>query len=317
MARDTPGAVAALDCGTNSTRLLVVGADGVVLERHMRITRLGEGVDSARKLAPQAIARTLRALAEYRELMDRHHVRRARLVATSAARDATNAEEFLAGAQEVTGVPPELLTGLEEGVLSFAGATARLPAEQIGPGPVLVVDVGGGSTELVAGSPRRPGGVEESAAVVSMDLGCVRVTERFLHHDPPTAAELDEARHAIGAHLARARDELPRLEPGGLLVGLAGTVSTLAALEQGLATYDRDRIHHFVLTQSVVESWLERLAAETRGARAARPGMVAGRADVIVGGVLVLAAVMSHFDRPECLVSEDDILDGLADSVRA
>lgn len=315
MGRETPGAVAAMDCGTNSTRLLVVGPDGAVLERHMRITRLGKGVDATRKLAPEAVARTLAVLAEYRELMDRHHVRRARLVATSAARDATNAEDFLTAAQEVTGVPPELLTGLEEGVLSFTGATAHLPADRTGPGKVLVVDVGGGSTELVAGSPRGDG-AEESAAVVSMDLGCVRVTERFLRHDPPTGAELDEAREAIGAHLVQARDELPRLEPDGLLVGLAGTVSTLAALDQGLATYERDRIHHFVLSRAAVDAWLERLAAETSAARAARPGMVAGRADVIVGGVLVVAAVMSEFDRPECLVSEDDILDGLAASVR-
>jgi len=315
VAAETPAAVAALDCGTNSTRLLIVRADGVVLERQMRITRLGEGVDATRKLAPEAIARTLQVLAEYHELMDHHQVRRARLVATSAARDATNAEEFLTGAHEVAGATPEVLTGLEEGALSFAGATAHLPPERLGPGPVLVVDVGGGSTELVAGSLLRLGGDDEWASVVSMDLGCVRVTERFFHHDPPLADELEEARSAVDAHLARARDELPRLEPGGLLIGLAGTVSTLAALEQGLATYERGRIHHFVLTRSAVVTWLERLAAESSQARAARSGMVAGRADVILGGVLVLNAVMADFDRPECLVSEDDILDGLASSL--
>ncbi len=315
---DESGAVAAIDCGTNSTRLLIVADDGTVLERHMRITRLGEGVDAARKLAPEAIARTLAVLGEYRQLMDRRGVVRARLVATSAARDATNVEEFLAAAAQVTGLAPEVLTGPEEGALSFSGATAHVPAHLVGPGPVLVVDIGGGSTELVAGAMPAGGSHAEDApvSVASMDVGCVRVTERFLRHDPPRASELERARATVNGELDGARGRLPPLAPGGLLIGLAGTVSTLAALDKGLARYERAAVHHAVLTRAAVAGWLERLAGEDSRARLARSGMVEGRADVIVGGVLVLDAVMAVFDRPSCLVSEDDILDGLVASIR-
>jgi exopolyphosphatase/guanosine-5'-triphosphate,3'-diphosphate pyrophosphatase len=306
-------AVAAVDCGTNSTRLLVVGADGTVLDRQMRITRLGEGVDATRALSPDAVARTLSVLGDYRVVMDRLGVARARVVATSAARDARNAGEFLAGVAEVTGVVPEILTGDEEARLSFAGATARLPAGSVGPGPVLVVDIGGGSTEIAAG---RPGPAGAAPAAVSLDLGCVRVSERFLHHDPPLTAELAAARDAVVRQLAAARARLPALEPGGLFVGLAGTVSTLVALERRLERYERAAVHHVVLTRDDVGHWCSLLAAEDHRARLARPGMVEGRADVILGGVIVLEAVMSVFDRDRCLVSEDDILDGLAASIR-
>jgi len=329
--------VAALDCGTNSTRLLIVAPGGQVLERRMRITRLGEGVDATRKLSPEAMARTLDVLREYRSLLQRYGVARARLVATSAARDAANAEEFLAAAADACGIEPELLSGEEEGALSFAGATAGLAPDAVGPGPVLVVDIGGGSTELVAGvAPTRtasaaassdvPPAATEAAAggphrlspvVVSLDMGCVRVTERFLHHDPPTPDELARARAAAAAELMRARAVLPPLAPGGLLVGLAGTVSTLAMLHLGIPqdAYDRERVHHAVLERGDVERWLEVLAHEPRARRLARTGMVRGREDVIVGGVLLLAEVMAVFDRERCLVSEDDILDGLVASL--
>jgi exopolyphosphatase/guanosine-5'-triphosphate,3'-diphosphate pyrophosphatase len=322
MTAEARGPVAAIDCGTNSTRLLVVAGDGTVLERHMRITRLGEGVDATRKLSPEAIGRTVSVLGEYRRLMDGHGVVRARLVATSAARDASNAEEFLTAAADATGLPPELLSGREEGELSFAGATAHLPAPLVGPGPVLVVDIGGGSTELVAGivpaGPSRPGSPaseDRSVAAVSLDVGCVRLTERFLRHDPPLSSELERARAAVDADLDEARRQLPSLSPGGLLIGLAGTVSTLAALDKRLASYERAAVHHTVLPRAVVAAWLQRLAGEDSRARLARPGMVPGRADVIVGGVLVLDAVMEAFDRASCLVSEDDILDGLVASI--
>ena len=303
---------AALDCGTNSTRLLVVADDGTVLERVMRITRLGEGVDASRTLGAEAVGRTLAVLGDYRRALERHAVGRARLVATSAVRDAANGADFLRRAEQVTGVHPELLSGSQEASLSFAGATARLPPGAAGTAPVLVVDIGGGSTELVVG---RPGAGAPEVAGVSLDVGCVRVTERFLAHDPPLPTELAEARRAVRALVDGARRELPTLEGDSLLVGLAGTVSTVAMLEQGIARYDRARVHHAVLGRPHVEWWLDALSGEDGAARLARPGMVEGRQDVIVGGVLVLAEVMAAFDRDRCLVSEDDILDGLVASL--
>jgi exopolyphosphatase/guanosine-5'-triphosphate,3'-diphosphate pyrophosphatase len=310
--------LAALDCGTNSTRLLIVGADGAVLERQMRITRLGEAVDASHKLSADAIGRTVAVLEEYRALMDRRGVVRARLVATSAARDAVNAEEFFSAAREATGLRPELLSGLEEGRLSFAGATASLPADIRRSRTALVVDIGGGSTELVAGVPPVDTGDDATPDVVavSLDIGCVRLTERFFHHDPPLERELADAGEVVDAEVRRAVDELPDMGGAELLIGLAGTVSTVASLEIGLPRYERARIHHAVLTRDQVDLWLRRLSTEDRRARLERPGMVAGRADVIVGGVVVLAAVMAGFGLGECLVSEDDILDGLVGSLR-
>ncbi|HXQ44082.1 MAG TPA: Ppx/GppA phosphatase family protein [Acidimicrobiales bacterium] len=316
---DDAGAVAALDCGTNSTRLLIVDERGVVLDRQMRITRLGEAVDATHKLSADAIARTVAVLEDYQRTMDAYGVVRARLVATSAARDAVNADEFFAAAERATGVRPELLSGLEEGRLSFTGATASLPVHGRGTGVVLVVDIGGGSTELAAGVPRtRSDGAQSTpeVAAVSLDIGCVRLTERFFHHDPPLESELADARNVVDAEVARARAVLPPMTSGGILIGLAGTVSTLAALDLGLPRYERSRIHHAVLTRDKVDAWLEHLATEDRRARLARPGMVEGRADVIVGGVAVLAAVMAGFGYSRCLVSEDDILDGLVASIR-
>jgi exopolyphosphatase/guanosine-5'-triphosphate,3'-diphosphate pyrophosphatase len=315
---DDAGAVAALDCGTNSTRLLIVAGDGEVLDREMRITRLGEAVDATHKLSADAMARTVAVLADYRRTMDRHGVVRARLVATSAARDAVNADEFFAAAEEATGVHPELLSGLEEGRLSFAGATASLGGDGRERAPVLVVDIGGGSTELVAGvTPGTTGPIGDAdVTAVSLDIGCVRLTERFFHHDPPLGSELAEARAVVEAEVGRARAELPPMDGGGMLIGLAGTVSTLAALNLELPRYDRVAIHHAVLGREQVDRWLTTLSTEDRRARLARPGMVEGRADVIVGGVLVLAAVMAGFECRECLVSEDDILDGLVASIR-
>ena len=302
------GAVAAIDCGTNSTRLLVVDPGGRTLDRQMRITRLGEGVDATGALGPEAVARTLSVLADYRRRMDDLGVARARLVATSAARDAANAPAFLAAAEETTGAVPELLSGEEEGRLSFLGATAHLPAA-FGPrDAVLVVDIGGGSTELVVGTPADPG----AARAVSVDVGCVRVSERLLLHDPPTAGELDEARRVVARGVEEARVRLPVPTAGLPAVGLAGTVSTLGALALSVPDYDRDALHHRVLARHEVERWLDVLAAEPAAARMEHPGMVAGRQDVIVGGVLVLVCVMAAFGVDRCLVSEDDILDGLA-----
>jgi exopolyphosphatase/guanosine-5'-triphosphate,3'-diphosphate pyrophosphatase len=292
--------LAAIDCGTNSTRLLV--SDGQrTLERLMRITRLGQGVDQTRRLAPGAIVRTLDVLREYRTVMDRLGVDRVRMTATSAARDAANRDDFFGPAEEIIGVRPELLSGDEEARLSFLGATAELdPAD----GPFLVVDIGGGSTEFAVGTTAPVG-------VASVDIGCVRITERYLHSDPPAPEELANAIGVVRDTLDEVRRAVPSIDDAVRLVGLAGTVTTVAAIELGLAEYDRDRIHHFVLTHDAAEDVFRTLATEPRARRVHNPGLEEARADVIVGGAIVLVTVMRHFGFDECLVSEADILDGL------
>jgi len=293
--------VASIDCGTNSTRLLVRDR-GRTVERLMRITRLGQRVDDTGRLAPEAIERTVAVLREYRSVMDDLGVERARMTATSAARDSANRADFLAAAEEAVGVRPELLSGDEEGRLSFAGATAELNRED---GPFLVVDIGGGSTELIVGT-------DEPVGVVSVDIGCVRLTEKFLHGDPPAPEELSQAISVVHDHLDDVARDLPAVKTAARLVGLAGTVTTMAAVEIGLQTYDRDRIHHFVLTRTAAEEVFRTLATEARADRVHNPGLEEARADVIVGGAVILVTVMRHFGFAECLVSEADILDGLA-----
>jgi exopolyphosphatase / guanosine-5'-triphosphate,3'-diphosphate pyrophosphatase len=301
-------ALAALDCGTNSTRLLVVGASGDVRAREMTITRLGEGVDATHRLRPEAMERTLAALRVYRSIMDAEGVVRARLVATSAVRDAANGDAFLVPAADIVGAPAELLSGQEEGQLAYAGATADL---QDSGARTVVVDIGGGSTEVTTAV----GGTVHS---YSMDIGCVRLTERFLRSDPPTAPEVVGAVDAITTALDAAEHEVPELVSAdpGVLVGLAGTVSTLASLELGLEEYDRDAIHHALLPLAAVERWCDLLGAETFAERGKRPGLPEGRQDVIFGGALVLREVMLRLRMPECTVSEADILDGLVMSLR-
>jgi exopolyphosphatase/guanosine-5'-triphosphate,3'-diphosphate pyrophosphatase len=302
-------AVAAVDCGTNSTRLLVVRASGEVAAREMRITRLGAGVDASRRLQPEAIGRTLDVLKEYRAIMDTERVTRARVVATSAVRDAANPEAFLEPASEVGGVQAEVLSGDEEGRLSYEGATAELPDID---GQTVVIDIGGGSTEIVTF-------IGGAIAAISLDIGCVRLTERYLKSDPPTVEEVDAARGAIGAELDRATRRIPVLAKLGgrdRLVGLAGTVSTLASLELGLIHYERDRIHHSVLSRTSVEKWSDLLGAERVQDRAERPAIPKGREDVIFGGALVLRETMVRFGLAECVVSEADILDGLVLGLR-
>ena len=300
--------VAALDCGTNSTRLLVVDAEGRPLERLMRITRLGQGVDATGALREDAVERTLSVLREYREAMDRLGVTRGRLAATSAARDAANGADFLAAASEVTGIDAELLSGEEEGRLSFEGATADLD------GPLeatVVVDIGGGSTELVTR-------VGTGLAAHSMQIGCVRVTERALVTDPPSPEELDAARRMINAAIDEAFEAIPSLgatDPARSVVGLAGTVSTLAQIDLYMADYDEAALHHHWLSLESIGRWRDRLASEPIEARRNRPGMVPGREDVIVAGACVLHEVVERLGAPGCLTSEHDILDGLARSV--
>jgi exopolyphosphatase/guanosine-5'-triphosphate,3'-diphosphate pyrophosphatase len=277
----------------------------------MRITRLGQGVDATDRLAPEAIARTVAVLEEYREVLDRHGVEAVRMTATSAARDASNREDFFAGATAAVGVAPELLGGDEEARLSFLGATAELDPDA---GPFLVADIGGGSTEFAVGRASPDGG--EPDGVLSTDIGCVRLTEKFLHSDPPAPEELSQSFDVVRGHLDDVARVIPSVAEARCFVGLAGTVTTMAAVELGLATYDRDRIHHFVLTRAAAEDVFRTLATESRRQRIHNPGLEEARADVIVGGAVIVVAIMRYFELSECLVSEADILDGLVRSLR-
>lgn len=278
--------------------------DGPPTQANDEITRLGEGVDATGVLSSEAIGRCLSVLRDYRAVMDRLGVVRGRLVATSAARDAANGSDFLAEAGEATGLTAELLDGPEEGRLSMAGAIAELDGAQ---GPFLVVDIGGGSTELVTGT----GPDDPALDAASLQIGCVRISERFLRTDPPTAEELEEAEVMVGGLLDATIADHPAFATARTLVGLAGTVATLAALDMGLDEYDRDRIHHSELTADSVRRWYLALASEVAEARLDRAGMVPGRQDVIVGGALILSLVMARTGLDRCLVSESDILDGL------
>lgn len=318
----------AVDIGTNSVRLLVAdveagdaggaasgrarGGGGLrvqTVERRMTITRLGQGVDGERRLHPDAIARTLAVLDQYGAVARDLGVEALRATATSAARDAANRDELFGPAESVLGVRPELLSGAEEARLSFLGATASLDALGVS-APYLVVDIGGGSTEFVLGT-------DVPVGLLSVDVGCVRITEQFLHSDPPAADELSAAVSVVRDHLADVEREIPGLREAQTLVGLAGTVSTVAAVEQGLAAYARDRIHHFRLTRAAVEDVFRTLATESAADRRHNPGLEPERVDVIVGGVIVLASVMRAFEFSEVLVSEDDILDGLVRDLAA
>lgn len=292
--------VAAIDCGTNATRLLIKnGAEDVL--RLERITKLGEGVDADRILTATSIDRVLTALIEYRGLLDEHGVQRCVAVATSAVRDATNPNAFLDAAEGVLGFRPRVLSGEEEGRLAFAGAIESLdPAA----GPYLVMDVGGGSTELVLGS-------AAAEMVVSLDVGSVRVTERFLRRDPPSASELADALDVVRTEIDEAVQFNPQLQDATTLVGLGGTVTTMAALEIGLAQYDGSIVHGFGLSKVAAEDVFRTVATEPSADRAFNPGLPPGRVHTIVGGALVVVAVMRFFGFDDLVVSEHDLLDAL------
>ena len=303
------GPVASIDCGTNSTRLLVLDRDGSVLEREMTITRMGRGVDATKVLASDAIERTLGTLRRYREILDHHGVVRLRATTTSAARDATNRDELFGPAKTILGVDLELLSGEEEGRFSYLGATARLEdrAET-----AMVVDIGGGSTEFVTG-PRAKTPVGNDVA--SINVGCVRVTERFLHADPPTVAELESARSAIKKMIEDLQVQMPGLCLPDRCIGVAGTVATLATRSQGLVSYEGAKTHGTVVTRAFVDAEFETLSTMTLNERRQLPGIDPDRADVIVGGVLVVQQVLDLFGFPELTYSETDILDGVAMSL--
>jgi exopolyphosphatase/guanosine-5'-triphosphate,3'-diphosphate pyrophosphatase len=296
--------VAAVDCGTNSIRLLVADLDGsskVDVHREMRVVRLGEGVDQTGRLSEAALERTRLALVDYAATCASLGVERTRMVATSATRDASNRSAFVELVTATLGVEPEVVSGVDEAALSFQGATRGLAPED---GPFLVMDIGGGSTEFVLGS-------SDVEASLSVDIGCVRLTERHLLDDPPTAAQVEAARRDIDAALTRVLNAVP-VAKARTAVGLAGSVTTLAALALGLTAYDPTRIHLSRLTAEQVSSLTTSLLAMSRAERSALQVMHPGRVDVIGGGALVLQMALERFSIRDLLVSEADILDGIA-----
>jgi exopolyphosphatase / guanosine-5'-triphosphate,3'-diphosphate pyrophosphatase len=294
--------VAAIDVGTNSTRLLVADEQESgfrSLERRMIITRLGQGVDSRRILAPDALQRTLSVIADYAAICGEYGVERLRVTGTSAVRDAHNRNEFLDGVRRLTGYEPELLTGEQEASAAFLGASLDLDPSE----PKLVFDIGGGSTEFIAGT-------DVPARLISIDIGCVRMLEKHLHSDPPAAEEIAAMREEVDADLLRAKDLLQPAR-GSRLIGVAGTVTQLATLKAGVPVYDPDVTHHAVLSHGDVRRLARRLTSLPYEQRKRVKALEPGRVDVIVPGAHILLAVMEAFDAAEVLVSEKDILDGL------
>jgi exopolyphosphatase/guanosine-5'-triphosphate,3'-diphosphate pyrophosphatase len=294
--------VAAIDCGTNSIRLLVADLPFREVVRRMEIVRLGQDVDRTGRLASAAIERTRLALAGYAAEIDRLGASRVRMVATSATRDAANADEFRAMVRATLAVDPEVVTGDEEARLSFAGAVRGLPADA--EPPYLVVDIGGGSTEFVLGT-------STVDYAVSVDVGCVRMTERHLHGDPPSPDEVAAAEADIGATVDRALSAVPGRD-ARTLVGLAGSVTTVVAIALGLDAYRPDRIHHARISYEDVAKVTANLLGMTTAQRLAIPVMHPGRADVIGAGALVLRVAMERSGATSVVASEHDILDGIA-----
>jgi len=336
-----PGAqrVAAIDCGTNSLRLLIADIDPARsaladVQRRMEIVRLGQGVDATGRLAPEALARTFAMLEEYERAISDSGANAVRLVATSATRDASNAAEFSAGVRRILGVDPEVVSGSDEAYLSFSGATAELgdgsePGSEPGHGsesghgsdpgqpdrpepPFLVVDIGGGSTEFVLG---RPGAdARHGLSAISVNIGCVRLTERHLHDDPPAREQVAAAATDIDAALSTVAESVP-VASARTLVGLAGSVTTLTAVALNLTAYDPARIHHARLSAGRVHEVTVSLLGQGHEQRAASPVIHPGRVDVIGAGALILDRIMARFGFTELVASEHDILDGIAWSI--
>ncbi|MFB7867630.1 exopolyphosphatase [Streptomyces sp. NPDC056069] len=300
--------VAGIDCGTNSIRLLVADVhpetgELIELDRRMTIVRLGQGVDRTGRLAPEALERTFAACRDYAAVIEEFGAEKLRFVATSASRDAENRDDFVRGVVEILGVEPEVITGDQEAEFSFTGATGELHGDD----RRLVVDIGGGSTEFVVGN-------RHVEAARSVDIGCVRLTERHVRHDPPTAEEIAAIRADVRAALDLAAETVPLTE-AGTLVGLAGSVTTVAAVALGLREYDSTKIHHSRISRAQVDAVVDRLLGSTHDERAAIAVIHPGRVDVIIAGALVLAEIMERTGAAEVVVSEHDILDGIALSV--
>jgi exopolyphosphatase/guanosine-5'-triphosphate,3'-diphosphate pyrophosphatase len=308
MSAGTP--VAAIDCGTNSIRLLIARGDGSGgledLERRMEVVRLGYGVDRTGRFDNAAVERTLAATREYAQLIARHGAERIRFVATSATRDASNRDEFIGGVRDILGVTPEVITGDIEAELSFRGAVSTL--DGLAQGQSIVVDLGGGSTELVSGT-------EGPEHRISLDIGSVRLTERHLRSDPPTAAEIAAAEADVDAMLDEAERSVP-FAPTRNLVGVAGTITTLTALAEGLEVYSPDVTHGASLDIARMREICREVLAMTTAERGRRPIIHPGRIDVIGAGALIWERVLARVSAASGLqrvrTSEHDILDGIA-----
>jgi exopolyphosphatase / guanosine-5'-triphosphate,3'-diphosphate pyrophosphatase len=311
--------VAAIDCGTNSIRLLIADIDRsegtstlTDVVREMRVVRLGQGVDATGELAPEALERTFAATADYAQLIREHRAEAVRFVATSASRDARNRDVFVDGIRDLLGVEPEVISGDEEAALSFAGASSVLPI--LDGHEVLVVDLGGGSTEFVLGT---AGGV---TAAKSVDIGCVRLTERHLRNDPPTAEQIAAAEADVDAAIARAGQDVP-LERATAVVGVAGSITTITAHAMKLPEYSPDAIHGTELPIDTVRAASTDLLEMVRSERAALPYMHPGRVDVIGAGGLVWRRILERMGGlsggriTTATASEHDILDGIALSI--
>jgi exopolyphosphatase/guanosine-5'-triphosphate,3'-diphosphate pyrophosphatase len=301
------GGVAAVDCGTNSLRLLIadLGPDGGLVERERctEIVRLGQGVDATGEFHPDALRRTFAVVAAYAERIRAAEVPvdRIHFVATSAARDARNRDEFFTGVLDRLGVMPDVISGDREARLSFTGA---LSGVRVTEEPVLVMDIGGGSTELIVGS-----AVGTMTSAISLDIGSVRMTERFLEAGPPTPEAVAAATAYIDDLLDRSGVDFGSIRTW---IGVAGTATTLAGVHLGLPQYDRARVHGLLLTSDQVADWARRLQSMTVEQIRALPSMHPGRADVITGGTLIASRVGARTSAPGMVVSETDILDGIA-----
>jgi exopolyphosphatase/guanosine-5'-triphosphate,3'-diphosphate pyrophosphatase len=297
--------VAVIDLGTICTRLLIVGPSGEL--RRSPITNMGADAVTSGRLGSVALDRVGAALRSHRSEIDAAAVDAVRAIATSAARSAADVDALADLVRSTVGVDLEVLDGDTEGRLTFAGAVTGLggPTDR----SAIVIDIGGGSTEFAYGT-------AHCEASISLDVGSVRLSEMYLHSDPPAPEELSNCITYVGAWLDDIDREMPQARQANMVIGVAGTISTAVAIEIGLAEYDRDAIHHFELTRSAAEDVFRTLATERREDRAHNPGLPAGRIDTIVGGMSILVRIMRHFDLDRLTASESDFLDGLARSVR-
>ena len=296
--------VAAIDCGTNSIRLLIADVDGTnfrEVARDMEIVRLGQGVDKTGQFEPEAVARTLKATEKFADVIRQKGVEKIRFCATSATRDATNRNIFIDGVKEILGIEPEVIPGTEEAALSFMGATKELlPSD----GPFLVVDIGGGSTEFVLGT-------SEVEFAKSVNIGCVRMSERHLNSQPPTREQIALAKKDIDAAITDAGNTVP-FTKASTLVAVAGTATTVAAAALNLPEYDRYSIHLSRIPAQTIHDVATMFQKMSRDEIAALGYMHPGRVDVITSGSLVLSRVMALTGATEMVASESDILDGIA-----